>query len=661
MVTGKVLGLHGSLSRVLVTLILVGLILPAFYITASSLTGRTLATSVRDYQYSNAQESPVDVQSIQAVLMSLAQTMSPDELNLLRDRLGGVNQFPGQGDPLGEYIGTLLNFSTKMDEIQGKLEDARLSLASGNTRQAAADLEQLTKLRGEAKSLLQSLTVLLDDLTIKYGIDSTVQQQKVKEFGALFQTYSEEIDQLGARLKAQEGFILTTLSLSASRLEVFINQSLSVFGFLKDQNGTALSGRNVTITWAVNQTTMKRTDFRGRYAANMSFPIGFPNGLTRIEADFTPQGNDARVYMPSTAQLDIEVGYQPSSIAAQISPANVRPSDYATVKGNLSTADTKPLKYKTIIAQVDGTLLGTTTTDNTGSFWFVFSVPQTLNNGTHVVTVNFPATGEAFAPSNATLPFVVGILGTRCLISTDRSSLFSGMSLVVNGSVTDVNGMAPTGSNVTILLDGTAYTNATIRYDGSFVSVIQLPIWAAFGFHSIRAKYLPDLPWVKGSEAVADVFIYNTPLITLAAVSIPAASSFGFYLFRRRRRAVVLAPAALPEPVALEKPARVELSPEHLISAIKAENAPAARIRKSYFFAQAMMNQMIGESSRTGETHWEYFSRITKLVPRINDTLKRLVELYELAEYSPYPIEAAQSLEATEILLELREEIDTVK
>jgi hypothetical protein len=383
--------------------------------------------------------------------------------------------------------------------------------------------------------------------------------------------------------------------------------------------------------------------------------------LARITADFAPQGKDANVYLPSTSPLDIEVAYRRSSIAAEMSPRSVRPSDYATVKGKLSTAQGMPLEFRTIIVQVDGTLLGNTTTDSTGSFWFAFSVPTTLNNGTHAVTVAFSALGEAFAPSNAALPFVVEILGTQCLISTDRSWVFSGMNVVVNGSATYVNVTAPTGSNVTILLDETAYTNATIRDDGSFASVIQLPIWATFGYHSIRAKYLPDQPWVKGSEAVASVFIYNTPLIVLAAVSIPAASSLGFYLFRRSRRAVVLAPAVLPEPVTLEKPGSVELSPEHLISAIRAENTPAARIRRSYFFAQAIINQRIGESSRTGETHWEYFSRATKLVPRVNDRLKRLVELYELAEYSPYPIETTQSREATEILLKLREEIETVK
>ena len=116
----------------------------------------------------------------------------------------------------------------------------------------------------------------------------------------------------------------------------------------------------------------------------------------------------------------------------------------------------------------------------------------------------------------------------------------------------------------------------------------------------------------------------------------------------------------LPQPVVVEKRARETFSREDFISEIKAESIHAARIRKAYSLAQVIINAKIGEPSRTGETHWEYFSRVTKLVPKINDTLRRLVELYELAEYSPYPIESTQSREATEVLLELREEIETV-
>jgi hypothetical protein len=646
---------------VVVALILIGLILPVFYVTASTLAGRNPATPVRDYQYSNAKESQVDINGIQAVLASLAQTMNPNELNLLREKLGGVTQLPGQSDPLGEYIQALKNFSIKMEEIQAKLNDTRTSIASGNTRQATADLEQLTKLRDEARSLLQSLTVLLDRLTGRYRIDLTVQQRKVEGLGFLFQTYSGEIDQLGARVEALQGSILTALSLNATKLEAFVNESIPIFGFLRSQNGTALSGRNVTIAWNGNKSVLRVTDFEGRFEASISFSVGFSAGLTRVEADYVPQGNDVNVYLPSTSLLHIKITYRPSIIVAEISPATVRPSDYATVKGTLSTAQGRPLTFRTIIVQVDQDLTENFTTDSTGRFRFLFSVPQTMNNGTHNVTVSFRANGEAFAPSNLTLPFVVEKLGTQTLISTDRSSLLSGMNLIVRGNVTYANGTAPTGTNVTIFLDGLPFRNATIKDDGSYLSVFQLPIWTSLGSHSIKAEYVPDRPWVQSSNAVAVIFIYSPPLIIFAAVSISAASSVGFYLFRRSRRAVVLAPSALPEPVALEKPARVVLPPEDLISAIKAENAPATRIRKSYFFAQAIINQKIGESSRTGETHWEYFFRVTKLVPRINNTLKRLVELYELAEYSPFPIESAQSREATEVLLELREEIESVK
>jgi phosphatidate phosphatase APP1 len=646
----------------MLALILIGLILPAFYITTSSLTGRTLPTPLREYQYSNTRESPVDISAIQGVLESLAQTMNPDDLNRLRGKLRGVVQFPvTESDPLGEYLRALSSFSDNMVKIDAKLQGARLSIASGNTRQATADLEQLRNLRDETESLLKSLTVLLDRLTVEYRIDTTTQQQKLNELSALFQTYSEQIDQLSAKLKTQQGFILTTLSLNTSKPEVFVDENILVYGFLKDQNGTAMPGRNVTISWDLNQTVLKQTDFKGNFEVNILFPIGFSAGLTKIEADFTPEGKDAEQYLPSTALLEVKVAYQHTMIVAEISPTAVRPLDYAAVKGNLSTAEGMPLEFRPIVIQVDGTFLGNATTNSTGWFGFTFLVPQTLKNGTHTVNVTFPASGERFAPSNITLPLIVEMLRTQTLIGVERTSLFSGMKLVLNGTVKYANGTAPTGRNVTIYLDNVAYVNATVRDDGSFISVIQLPIWLAFGSHSINATFVSDRPWIEGSESVVQVFIYNTPLIILAAVAVPTGSSLGIYLIRRSRRAVVLTPPTFPQPVVVERPAREEYSRERLISEIKAENVHAARIRKSYSLAQAIIDQKIGETSRSSETHWEYFSRVTNSLPNVKDTLKRLIDLFELAEYSPYPIENAHSREATEILLELREEVETVK
>jgi hypothetical protein len=650
-----------GLGRFLLVVFSLCLILSTVYIAMISLATKNLATPVRDYRYTSAKESSLSAQAVRDVLASLGQTMNPNQLNLLRNKLAGLSQSPTQNDTLGQYIGTLLNFSTKMNEIKTKLADAKSSLASGNTRQAASDFQQLTSLRDETESLLQSLVGMLDTVTAQNGINSTVQQQKLSEYGALLQTYSGEIDQLGVSLKEQEGYILTTLTLNASKPMVFINQSLTVGGSLKDQNGTALSGRTVRITWGITQTILRQTDLNGRFGGDIFFPIGFSAGLARVTAEFTPVSNDTKVYLPSTAIIYVGVAYQPSRIVAEISSANLKPLDTASVEGNLSTQSGDPLKSKRITVQIDETNIGNITTGNGGSFSFAFSVPQTLNNGTHVLIVAFPASGEGFAPSNATLPFVVEIAGTRSMISTNRNFVFSGTSLALNGSITYANSTAVTGTNVTVFFDGVPYANVTVGDDGSFHSVIQVPIWTSFGVHSVAAKYESNRPWVQSSEAVAEAFVYTTPLVLMAGVSISAATSAGVYLSRRSRRRTPLPPVVLPEPVVVQQPAREDLSPEDLISAIKAENLPATRIRKSYMFAQTIINQKIGASSRIGETHWEYYSRVTKTAPQISDTLKRLTELYELAEYTSHSIEPVQSREASEILLELREEIETVK
>jgi hypothetical protein len=650
-----------NLSRILLVAFSMCLVLSAAYVAVTSLATRSSAVPVRDYRYASARESAINAQAVQDILTSLGQTMSPDQLTTLRGRLAGVSHSPAQSDALGQYVGTLLNFSANMNQIQIKLSDAQSSLASGDTKQATSDYQQLTTLRNETESLLHSLTILLDRVTAQQGINSTAQQQKLSDYGALLQTYSGEIDQLGVRLQAQEGYILTILTLNASGPLVFINQSLALEGSLKDQNGTALSMRSVEIGWGTTQTVLVETNIKGRFGANISFPIGFSAGLARVEAQFTPAGNDINLYTPSTAAIYVEVAYQPTRIAAEISSARLRPLDTASVQGNLSTQTGDPLESKRITVQIDETNIGNLTTGNGGHFSFAFPVPQTLYNGTHVLTVAFPANGEAFGPSNATLQFVIEIVGTRSIISTTRNSLFSATSLAVNGSIAYNNNTAVTGTNVTIFFDNVAFANVTIGEDGSFHAVIQVPIWTSFGVHSVVAKYESNRPWVQSSEAAADIFVYTTPLVLMAAVSVSAAISAGVYLSRRSRRRTSLPLVPLPEAVVVQQPTEERLSPEDLISAIKAEDLPAARIRKSYTFAQTMINQKVGESSRIGETHWEYYSRVTKSIPQVSDTLKRLTDLYELAEYTSHPIEPAQSREASEILLQLREEIETVK
>jgi len=642
--------------------LIVGLALPGFYLLAPWATALVSPVEPREYQYSRMQVRVSDAQ-IQAVLRSLAQTMNPDELSRLRDRLKGTVQLPfSDEDPLVSYLRVLSEFSDSMVQMETMIYDAQDALSSGDIQRAEVDLKQLRDLRAQTRPLSRSLPRLLNEGADYYKIDTAVQLQKLEELNGLFQSYSEQIDQLALEVETQQGLVSTKLSLNSSAPEVFVEEPLSVYGFLNMENGTALASKNVTISWGTNTTVNSVTDAKGRFDAAVSFPVGFPAGPTLIDARFEPQGPDSYVYVPTMSSLEIRVMYYPSVILATINPMNVRPLDSVEVEGNLTTPEGRPLESRTIQIHIDGTSVGDTETNASGQFLFGFSVPNTLRNGTHHVTVTFTAADDRYAPSNATLPFTLEFLPTQLEVAVDRASLFSGTKLTLDGSVSLANGTRWKYGHVAVFLDGLFYGNEAVGEDGSFLSVLEMPMGIPWGAHSVSVEYYPDESWVEESQATSQLFIYNTPLVAFAATGILAASSLAAYTMLRRRRAISLAPEQPQQPVLEERPPpREDYSPDRLTSLVQSESDEASKIRRSYRLAQALISDGLGESARESETHWEYFSRVTDKKPSLRDSLERLSELFELAEYSPYPIGRDQAREATEILLRLRDEIKAVK
>lgn len=640
-----------NLVRVLLAVVIVGLILPASFIALFGL--RSVATTLRERQYSNANIVEPSAAEIQILLAQLSQTLDPNDLSRLRDELKGTSKFSASADdPMRSYLSALSNFTDNMNEINAKLEAAKASLASGRRIQAISYLNDLNLLRDETKSLLGTLNRLLKRVATHYGIDVGDQLQTITKMDALFQKYSEQIDQLNAQVSVKSGFTRTILSLNASRTNVYVEESFIVDGLLTDENGTALLGRNVTISWGINQTTLTVTDSIGRFQANISFPIGTIAGPAQIGAEFRPEGDDSKVYTPSNALLKVEVTYQPSKIDATISPTNVRPFGFVDVRGNLSAVGGKPLEFKTLVIDLDGAFLANAITDMIGAFTFGFFVPETLNNGTHTIQVIFPATGERYAPCNVTLSLTVETPGTVTRITVDRTSLLSGMRLLISGTVAYDNGTAVAGRNVTVYFDGTPYMNVKLGDDGSFASTIPLPLWLPVGTHFLKVAYIPNEPWVIGSQSTIRVFVFNAPFLVLIAAAVSIASLLGGYGIRRRRVTSVI--VTLPQPAITTAEEKIPIEKE--ISKIKNEKDHAAKIRKTFHLAQAIIEQETGEAPKDSETQWEYFSRVTEKRQEIKESLNRLVNLFELAEYSPYPLGAAQSEEAMQMLLKLREE-----
>ena len=652
-----------SLSRgriALLVLLLLGSVALSVFVAvpAQWAQGRQL----RDYKYSDVGESPVDIEQL---VKSLARVIDPSNMSILRNALRGVADLPlHQEAPFKESLMMLSDVSQNMIEIDAKLQDAEISISTGKKVRAEADLRELKALRDKTRPLLVSLHAQLEEGKKTYvEMDATALEQKLGALNALFDTYTQRIDQVEMRLQEmQQGLVQTALTLYAAGVQVFVEEPFSLYGFLRQENGTALANRNVRLAWSTNSTAMGVTDSEGRFETTISFPIGFPAGTARIEADFRPEVSDFEVYLPSISSVEVQVEYYPSKIEAEISPESLRALDTATVSGTLSSSEGAPLESRSLAVYLEGSFLGESTTDSSGLFLFEFSVPPTLSNGTHVVVVAFAGTGDRFGPSNASLPFDIEVLATELQLALDRTALLSGTDVSVNGTLRYTDGTGVAYESVLIFIDDARLTSAITNGDGSFGVVIRVPSWFGFGSHVVTVTYNSGRAWVQGSQASTPVFIYNTPLLILAAVGVASASTAGVYLTRRSRRAAILAPPTAPEPVVVKRPPMAEeLSSEKIILAIEAERDHSAKIRRIYRLAQDAIGQGLEEVARESETHWEYYSRVIKRAPGLKVTLKRLVELFELAEYSPFPIDVAESREAEQVVLKLREEIEAVR
>jgi hypothetical protein len=456
----------------------------------------------------------------------------------------------------------------------------------------------------------------------------------------------------------------TTLILNASRSDVFIGEDLLVYGSLNIGNGSVLVGRRVTITFGDN-LTVTSTGYYGEFKATISFPVGFPAGPTAIEAAFDPEAADSELYLSSRSSVLIQVSYHPSSLEAEIYPKDARPLDTVQVTGRLSSVpENESLESRMIVIHFDSAFVGNTTTNSTGQFRFGFSIPLSVGRGGHNVTAAFPAIGDGYAPSNATLPLNIEALEARVNFSADRTSLFSGMSVTIQGTVTLTNGTVWKYGQAKVYLDDSFSAIEMPNAEGVFSSTIQLPIGTNFGWHLLKVRYTPDESSINGSEATVPVFVLNTPLITIASGVVIGLLSLSVYRTIKKRRPPVLAAPTLPQLPVMEKPSPEAYPPEMgeysadgLTSMIEAEHDHAAKVRRSYRLAQAMLGQKLHEEPHESETHWEYFHRVTKKAPNVEDSFKRLSELFELAEYSQTPMGRAQSEEATKLLLRVREEI----
>jgi len=601
--------------------------------------------------------------SREAAIAAMEQLTNPSDIlsaQGLQITLGTSN-LPSQ-DPVVRYMQALSNFSSSIRQIQSGVQVAQALASSGNENEALLIVNRLGGLRNETGTLIATMYSTLDLVKSEPNVNQgqiQVIRQRLDGLRRVFIEYSIEIDELRSQVTPRT----VSLSVSVSTSSVFVNQPMVVSGRLLTRNGTAMAQRNITISWA-DSLMMTETDATGSYNATIVFHPGYPNGTAVIVSSFHPAGSDARQFVTTNATTLTELEYYPTQIVAEISPRTALPLDPVSVTGNLITALGVPLENRTLRFQFDGDILGEAGTGINGAFAFNFQTPPFASDGNHTLQVLFLPNAEVFASAAMDLPFVVQREQTEISAVPSLNVLLSGMSLGVAGSVSFApNAASSEGTfrgNVTFLVDGTSYGRSTVADNGAYSLSATIPLGLGFGKHAIEIVYLPLNPRMDGSIRTGQVFVYNSELVAIVALAAVVAPQLVVIRGRRRRRLRVrsLAAEGAEEPLIALSEAKPPMSRSDWDAAVKSlakERNASRKVVMCYRLAQNLVCNNFGENLNDTETHWEFYKRVVGLKPLLAPDLRRLAELFELAEYSQYLIHVSYGDEAEDRLLKIRD------
>ncbi len=611
-----------------------------------------------------AQYSAIQVSSPSrnAAIAAIEQLTSPNEIIASQSLpiVLGTSNLPSQ-DPVTKYLQALSNFASNIQQIKSGLQTAEALASSGNQNEALPIVDHLAGLENQTGTLLDTLYSLLNQIQSEPKVDlSRIQtiKQRLEGLGRIYVEYAIEIDQLKSEITPKT----VSLDISLSNATVYVTEPLVVTGSLLTRNGTAMAQRNITITWAGIHLTVP-TDSNGTYKATVAFPLGYPNGTAIVGASFHPVGPDANLFVTTDASALTQLEYYPTEITAQASSQLALPLESVSVIGTLTTATGTPLENRTLHILLDNDVVGDIDTTTNGTYVFTLHVPPSIPDGNHTLAVSFVPAAEIYAPAIASLPLAVQREPIAITAVLAASVPLSGTTLRVTGAVSFAKTAVNQGTfrgNATVLFDGVRYGSSTVGDDGVFSLNVPIPLGASFGPHSVEVVYVPVDPQIDTSTQTIQVYVYNSEFVAVAVIAAVLAPEL-VIAGRKRRRARRLKSEVIEVP---EEPLTVfrELKPpmttiewDSALWIAQVERDPSRKVVMCYRLGRNLIANKFNESIDDSETHLEFCSRVVTLKPLLGPDLKRLVELFEFAEYSQFKASVYEGNEALERLLKIRD------
>ncbi len=500
----------------------------------------------------------------------------------------------------------LSRFHDLMNKSSGLLNASKTYIEGAKKLALKGDLKGAEAMLHEALSVLAKLNVTipgLEDAAMeverRLGARASLAASAVSK---LLRNYTKDAGDVEARYIL--GLVETRIELSAEPERAWLGSIVNITGYLLNISGEPLAGRTVKVIAGGNVRSVI-TNESGAFSCKLEIPYVYTPSLS-VEALYIPEGNDTKVYRPTSNSTTISLLYILPSLSVRAQPEEAHPGESVKVlvesgqPGLFLTISAFGESKEVVLWDSSAEIELKVPEDAAEGIYRIFVSsqpkgivgPASAEASLNVTKLNFTK-GELVVP-NMILALVPATVTVRLLEAPPSAYIISvslpGYSMQVNAS-----GIC---------------TNLTLA----------LPPLSPTGEEELKVSLLPLDPRFRPYHLSARVMILN-PLLIASGLALVVLSS----LYLRR----ISAP---PKRVI----ARVEKKVEEKVEERAVVQRPPAKIdpvAAEYLLAVGAVERATGVKLKPSHTISEYLDAVRE---KLGDALQPFEELSQLTEARLY-------------------------
>lgn len=594
------------------------------------------------------------VSSMAGRLKGSAINLSQGEYQLAQSVLG-----EGFGDDLGRYVNVAGETDTQQDdqvaqtfnetqqaqqtyseqvsEFERLYDEYQAAREAGDTERARQLAKRLERLASQINATGQTLVERYETLSNTTGVSLEEGRQ------AISNTTNQIVAE--AQRVVNQSLVRTELRITSVTSTASYDDPLVIEGRYVTENGTAIGDSAVELV-VPGPTTNTTTAANGSFTLTHR-PIDLEAGVQNLTVAAMP--DNASVYLPTTTTVTTEIEPIEPNISFVGVFDQISFGEQRSVAVDVTVAD-RPAGGVPVTITLDGTVLTTGRTTESGTFESTVRLPASVRNGSMDLVARAGVDGRAVSEATTSRTVVVESTPTDLTLETTNGS-----AIRVHGRLTTTDGVPVADQPLQLSVDGTVVETVRTNATGAFVGSIDgesVPIGESV---TVTAVYDEPTSNLASSEASAIAErmpeesggsndpgadqndsawdILTNPIVVAAGVVSVAGLFIAGYLWRRRSPSQT--PTDTPSNQSeIETPQSSAPTPTTLadVEATLERDGPDAAVVSLY----EMVSRDVSADTRPDQTPRERYRAVRDaLSAEQASVFERVTTLYEQAEFAP--------------------------